>query len=431
MLGLRLAALAVVLSAIFTAIAYFNNQARIETDIVDLARIQVHRFNQQVLPLLDRPAGFSPDDMQQELEIYAAGSGGTKTSDGRFVAVRIFGESGRELARRSDDAYSEIQVVEQAMDEADPRPLAPDEHRVVTVRLEGSPYVGVAIPMTNSRNEVIAQLIGAFAISPAAVERIRGDILRTILYVIGIVLLTAAAVYPIIGRLIGRMTNLTLSLLDSNLETMQVLGGAIAKRDSDTDAHNYRVAVYSVKLAEAVELPRHQIKSLIKGALLHDVGKLGIRDNVLLKPGKLNDEEFAVMKTHVQHGMDITARASWLKDAQEIVSGHHEKFDGAGYPAGLSGGAIPLGARIFAIVDVFDALTSKRPYKDPLPFEETMEILEAGRGSHFDPDLLDEFESIAHDLYAEYGGNEGHGPRERLGEITERYFKRDVEDLLS
>ncbi len=431
MLGLRLAALAVVLSAIFTAIAYFNNQARIETDIVDLARIQVRRFNQQVLPLLDRPAGFSPDDMQQELEIYAAGSGGTKTSDGRFVAVRIFGESGRELARRSDDAYSEIQVVEQAMDEADPRPLAADEHRVVTVRLEGSPYVGVAIPMTNSRNEVIAQLIGAFAISPAAVERIRGDILRTILYVIGIVLLTAAAVYPIIGRLIGRMTNLTLSLLDSNLETMQVLGGAIAKRDSDTDAHNYRVAVYSVKLAEAVELPRDQIKSLIKGALLHDVGKLGIRDNVLLKPGKLNDEEFAVMKTHVQHGMDITARASWLKDAQEIVSGHHEKFDGAGYPAGLAGGAIPLGARIFAIVDVFDALTSKRPYKDPLPFEETMEILEAGRGSHFDPDLLDEFESIAHDLYAEYGGNEGHGPRERLGEITERYFKRDVEDLLS
>jgi len=209
-----------------------------------------------------------------------------------------------------------------------------------------------------------------------------------------------------------------------------VLGGAIAKRDSDTDAHNYRVSVYSVSLAEAVNVPRDQIQSLIKGALLHDVGKLGIRDNILLKPGKLTDEEFSVMKTHVEHGLEITDRASWLSDAQDVVGGHHEKYDGAGYPAGLTGENIPLTARIFAITDVFDALTSKRPYKEPFSFEETMEILEAGRGSHFDPLLLDAFSRIAKGLYDVYSGKDDQKPRERLKEMTEEYFKRNIADLL-
>ena len=212
---------------------------------------------------------------------------------------------------------------------------------------------------------------------------------------------------------------------------MQVLGGAIAKRDSDTDAHNYRVTVYSVALAEAVALPRDQIQSLIKGALLHDVGKLGIRDNVLLKPGKLDAEEFTVMKTHVEHGLDITARATWLADAQDVVGGHHEKFDGAGYPRGLAGDDIPINARIFAIADVFDALTSKRPYKEPLSFDATMEILDQGRGSHFDPDLLDSFAGIAADLYAEYGGQDDDRARRRLDSLSHNYFRTNIEDLMS
>ena len=184
-------------------------------------------------------------------------------------------------------------------------------------------------------------------------------------------------------------------------------------------------------LAEAVGLPRQEIKSLIKGALLHDVGKLGIRDNILLKPGKLTDEEFSVMKTHVEHGRAITGRASWLEDAQSVVGGHHEKFGGGGYPRGLAGQEIPVNARIFAIADVFDALTSKRPYKDPFSFDETMEILENGRDSHFDPELLDLFQSIARDLYDEYGSQNGDKPRLRLEEISRQYFKTDIADLMS
>jgi HD-GYP domain-containing protein (c-di-GMP phosphodiesterase class II) len=301
----------------------------------------------------------------------------------------------------------------------------------VTVRLGGDPFVGIALPLLNTAGGVAGQLIGVFAVSPQAIARIRGDIFRTVLYVIAIVLLTAAAIYPIIGRLLGRLTLTALSLLDANLETMQVLGGAIAKRDSDTDAHNYRVTVYSVALAEAMGLPGKQIQSLIKGALLHDVGKLGIRDNVLLKPGKLDDDEFEIMKTHVNHGIDITSRANWLEDANDVVGGHHEKFGGGGYPRGLAGQDIPVNARIFAIADVFDALTSKRPYKDPFSFDETMEILENGRDNHFDPELLDRFKPIARGLYDDYGAQNGDKPRHRLEALSQQYFKSDVADLLS
>ena len=110
--------------------------------------------------------------------------------------------------------------------------------------------------------------------------------------------------------------------------------------------------------------------------------------------------------------MDITSRAKWLEDAKDVVGGHHEKFGGSGYPSGLAGKEIPINARIFAIVDV--ALTSKRPYKDPLSFDETMEILENGRDSYFDLELLDTFKSIARELYEQYGGQDGDKPRMRL-----------------
>jgi len=137
------------------------------------------------------------------------------------------------------------------------------------------------------------------------------------------------------------------------------------------------------------------------------------------------------MKTHVQHGVDITSRAQWFNDALGVVGGHHEKFDGAGYPEGLTGEAIPRIARIFAISDVFDALTSKRPYKEPMPYDETMEILSRGRGSHFDPELLDAFTELAPEFYRRYAGDDGDGPRRELGGITHEYFKRDLATLLS
>jgi HD-GYP domain-containing protein (c-di-GMP phosphodiesterase class II) len=427
----RIAIVVLVTCLTFSAIAFFNNRNQIKDTVVELARLQSQRFNQEIIAVLDRPEGPAADVMQESMNQFTQASGPTIFKDGHFVLARVYDQLGNELGNLSDERFADINIIRKAFEDVTITPLAADDHRVVVTRLEGAPYVGVAVPLLNSRAEVVAQLVGAFAVSDAAIARVRGNVLRTILYVIGIVLATALALYPIISGLLGRLSRQTIQLLDANLEILQVLGGAIAKRDSDTDAHNYRVSVYSVRLAEAVGLPREQIKSLIKGALLHDVGKLGIRDNILLKPGKLDENEFSVMKTHVEHGLEITDRAAWLKDAQQVVGGHHEKYDGAGYPSGLKADEIPVTARIFAITDVFDALTSKRPYKDPLPFDETMDILEKGRGNHFDPTLLDAFKPIARELYDAYSGKDDNIPRQQLETMTNKYFKQVLADLLT
>jgi len=129
-------------------------------------------------------------------------------------------------------------------------------------------------------------------------------------------------------------------------------------------------------------------------------GKIGVPDNILMKPGKLTDEEFGVMKTHSIIGANILAysKAEVLKLAEQIAISHHEKWNGRGYPQGLAGDNIPLAARIVGLVDVFDALTSKRPYKDPFPVEVALDIIEKDRGQHFDPDVVDVFLENIHEI---------------------------------
>lgn len=135
------------------------------------------------------------------------------------------------------------------------------------------------------------------------------------------------------------------------------------------------------------------------------------------------------MQTHVGLGVDIVRRASWLSDSVPVVAAHHEKFGGGGYPLGARAQEIPLTARIFAIADVFDALTSERPYKKPLGLEETLKILEEGRGAHFDPALLDAFAAIARELYEKYAGREGDSLRAELISVVDRYFSAGMETL--
>ena len=170
-----------------------------------------------------------------------------------------------------------------------------------------------------------------------------------------------------------------------------------------------------------------EIRALIKGAFLHDVGKIGISDTILLKPGKLNEEEFAVMQQHVRHGVDIISHYAWLHDAVAVTRHHHEKFDGTGYLDGLKGEEIPRNARIFALADVFDALTSKRPYKEPFSFERSAGILRDGAGTHFDPVLVAAFLRIAHSLYEQLSGNEQEGYlNDRLEQLVHNYFKQEI-----
>jgi HD-GYP domain-containing protein (c-di-GMP phosphodiesterase class II) len=183
-------------------------------------------------------------------------------------------------------------------------------------------------------------------------------------------------------------------------------------------------------MGESAGLDAPAMRALLKGAFLHDVGKLGIRDSILLKPGKLDVAEFGEMKHHVPHGLDIIERSSWLRDAAGVVGHHHEKWDGSGYGTGLRGEEIPLSARIFAVADVFDALTSRRPYKEPLSFEEAMAILEKGRGSHFDPAVLDLFSRMARELHGRLAGEEGETPRAEVAALMDRWFRSDLGSML-
>ena len=182
------------------------------------------------------------------------------------------------------------------------------------------------------------------------------------------------------------------------------------------------MTLYATRLAEESGLSRDRIRDLIAGAFLHDVGKIGIRDDILLKPGRHTEEETRGMRAHVQHGVALLGTSEWLQHARDVVESHHERFDGGGYPHGLVGEAIPLNARIFAIVDVFDALLSKRPYKEPLGFDDTMRLLERERGKHFDPALLDAFHRIAHRVYRETQEMSDATMSRAVGVLIEKYF---------
>jgi HD-GYP domain-containing protein (c-di-GMP phosphodiesterase class II) len=211
------------------------------------------------------------------------------------------------------------------------------------------------------------------------------------------------------------------ALQQANLGVLEVLGSAIAKRDHGTSAHNYRVTYYAYKLGSHTRHPDHRMRSLIKGAFLHDVGKIGISDTILLKEGSLTGHEFEIMKNHVRHGSDIIGAYPWLQDCLDVVLHHHEKFDGSGYMSGLKERDIPINARIFAVADVFDALTSVRPYKRALTYEETIDIMTKGSGSHFDPDIINALHAIGEDVYREiYGADEG---------ILRSLLKTDIEFL--
>jgi len=305
------------------------------------------------------------------------------------------------------------------------------DHYSSLVRVDGHRAVHVVVPVAAPDGSLGSWATAVYVLSPPASADLTREPLLAVGLVLLIVLAVSAVLYPVVLSLARRLAGFSGDLLEANLEMMEALGCAIAKRDGDTDAHNYRVTIYSVRLAEKENLSVQDVQGLIKGAFLHDIGKIGIRDDVLLKPGKLTDEEFEVMKTHVDHGLDIVGRAHWLRDALAVVGGHHEKYGGAGYPAHVPGAMIPTVARIFALADVFDALSSKRPYKDAMPLEKALEILREGRDNHFDPDLLNSFLALAPDLHAEVTGMEIEELRAEMRRINGRYFAAGLETLLA
>jgi HD-GYP domain-containing protein (c-di-GMP phosphodiesterase class II) len=291
-----------------------------------------------------------------------------------------------------------------------------------TARLTDELVAEINIPLKDQSGKVVGRFYGAYRVDANMRRHAQSVLVRNMVVSLLAVLVTTLTFYPIMVSLNRGVLKLSSSLMHSNLELMEVLGNAIAKRDSDTDLHNYRVCLYCLKFAETLHLPDAQIRAIVAGALLHDVGKIGIRDAILLKPGKLDDVEFEEMKKHVQAGVDIVSRSPWLSLARNIIEFHHERYDGSGYLKGLAGDAIPLSARLFTIVDVFDALTSRRPYKDVFPLDKAMCILEEKRGTHLDPALLDVFEPIAAPMYAEIGNLPKDELSRRLRKYLARYF---------
>ncbi len=185
----------------------------------------------------------------------------------------------------------------------------------------------------------------------------------------------------------------TEQLEEAHLETVKRLGLAAEYRDDDTGVHVVRMSALVGRLAEVLGESPKQSQLISWAAKLHDIGKLAIPDSILLKPGKLTKEEFDKMKEHTVIGARMLsgANSELLKMAEVIALSHHEKWDGSGYPNGLAGQAIPRVARLVAICDVFDALTSERPYKKPWPVEEAISEIQRSRGVHFDPEVTDAF----------------------------------------
>lgn len=182
-------------------------------------------------------------------------------------------------------------------------------------------------------------------------------------------------------------------------DTMEALGAAIDLRDSPTAGHSRRVFLYSMQIAKAMGGLEHQLKNIAMGAWLHDIGKLAIPDGILLKPGALTDEERGVMQRHARIGYDLVNRIPFLAGAAEIILTHHERCDGTGYPQGLRREEIPTGARIFAVADTVDAMTSDRPYRLALPFRKARETIERESGQLFDSRVASVFLSIPNEIW--------------------------------
>ena len=181
---------------------------------------------------------------------------------------------------------------------------------------------------------------------------------------------------------------------DAYRSTLRALTAALETRDLETHGHSERVVSYSLRLGREYGLDSHRTKALEFGSLLHDIGKIGVPDSILRKPAKLTDDEWVLMRQHPVHGQQILRGIEFLEGAARVVAQHHEKWDGSGYPLGLTGEDIDLCARIFSVADAFDAMTSDRVYRKGKPYEAAAQELDDWAGKQFDPKVVEAFHRV-------------------------------------
>jgi putative nucleotidyltransferase with HDIG domain len=186
--------------------------------------------------------------------------------------------------------------------------------------------------------------------------------------------------------------------------TLEALGDALDLKDSETEGHSRRVTAYTIALARSMGVEAGDMKIIKHGAFLHDIGKMAIPDAILLKPGRLDPEEQTIMRRHCLSGYQIVRKIPFLKEAADIVYSHQEHFDGGGYPRKLRGEEIPLGARIFAVADTLDAITSDRPYRRGSPFSAARNEIARCGGTQFDPRVVEAFLGMPAEVWEELRG---------------------------
>ena len=183
--------------------------------------------------------------------------------------------------------------------------------------------------------------------------------------------------------------------------TLEALGDALDLKDAETEGHSKRVTAFTIAIARAMELPQERVRVIARGAFLHDVGKMAIPDAILRKPGRLSPDEQLIMQEHAYLGYQMLRKIPFLHEAAEIVYSHQERYDGSGYPRGLKGDQIPLGARIFAVADTFDAMTSDRPYRAAQSISSGRREIERNAGKQFDPEVVKVFLSVSERIWVE------------------------------
>ncbi|MCK6412746.1 MAG: HD-GYP domain-containing protein [Azonexus sp.] len=380
--ALRIAGVSLLLAALASPLAWYVARGSAEETTVALAAEESRR-------LLQHYAAFGPQDKSTDEHALAAAQA---IVGGLFDIAEIYDAAGNKRAEAMTASGAAIEAL--LPPHQKPKGDAPD---YLSMHLpDGRWALRVMVPLADA-----GYFEGVRVVPEWQRRQVRDSALSAALLAALAALLCGAAIYPVVLHLSRENEQKAREVLDSHIAMMEALGRAIAKRDSDTGAHNYRVAWTAARIAERMGFRSGAMQALIAGSFLHDVGKIGIPDAILLKPGKLDAEEFAIMRTHVAQGEDIVHGMDWLDGAHAVVAGHHEKWDGSGYPRRLAGEDIPLAARIFAVADVFDALCSRRPYKEPLPFAAAMEILERDSGSHFDPAVIAVFRELAADIHAQ------------------------------
>ncbi len=395
-----------ILSSILSAVIYFYNIKSINNSVAKLAVEEASHLREHY-----DQAKAAADDLTAHMD--------KAVNIGRFVNIEIYDAHQKIIYETPNKDYVFLKKFGR---EHDHRHLFEDSVNSYIKDLDGESYVFVVSPIRDKDKVIKGYVEGIFHIDSAMIASIYNQIFYSVVIVIIALSLATIIFYPIILRLNNKIIKHSETLLASNLKLLEILGTATEKRDYDTNDHNVRVTLLSVMLGEAYGLGHSTIRSVIKGSLLHDVGKIGIPDSILLKRGKLDVDEMKIMREHVTHGVEIIENHSWLVDALDIIQYHHERYNGDGYMEGLKGNDIPIGARLFAIVDVFDALLMKRPYKEPFSFEKTISIIEPKRGTHFDPKVFDVFTSNASRFHLELYDKDIQVLEVKMDQLMAKYF---------